>query len=64
MNIPKARQLYKGDVNQAVIEVQKITGVHITPDWWNTNVGNNGTAKEILDRFDKAYATFVASKKA
>ena len=63
MDIPKARKLYRGDINQAVIAVQKMTGIHITPDWWSANVGNNGTAEEILDRFDKAYAKLVASKK-
>ena len=60
--VPKARSLYRGDINVAVIAVQKQTGVHITPAWWSANVGNNGTAEEILDRFDKAYAKFVASK--
>jgi len=63
MDIPKARKLYKGDINQTVIVVQKLTGITITPAWWDANVGNNGTAEEILDRFDKAYAEFVASKK-
>lgn len=61
-NIPKAKDLFKGDINQAVIAVQKQLGVTITPQWWNANVGNHGTAKEILDRFDKAYAKLVASK--
>lgn len=56
MEIPKARKLYRGDINTAVIAVQKITGVEINPSWWDKNVGNNGTAEEILDRFDEAYA--------
>ena len=60
--IPKAQDLYKGDINAAVITVQKATGVEITPEWWTENVGDNGTTEEILDRFDTAYATFVASK--
>jgi len=55
MQIPKARALFRGDINAAVISVQKTTGVEITPAWWEQNVGNNGTAEEILDRFDKAY---------
>ena len=63
MDIPKAQELYKGDINQAVIAIQKLAGIIITPAWWDANVGNNGTAEEILDRFDKAYAEFVASKK-
>jgi len=61
-NIPKARNLYTGDINKAVIAVQKATGIVINDSWWNANVGNNGTAEQILDRFDKAYATYVASK--
>ncbi len=65
---PKARQLYHGDINAAVIEVQKITGVEITPAWWDANVGNNGTSEEILDRFDQAYerdfGTQIAEKQA
>ena len=61
-DIPKARRLYRGDINAAVIAVQKMTGVHITPAWWNQNVGNNGTAEQILDRFDQAYAKFLAAK--
>lgn len=54
--IPKARKLYKGDINAAVIQVQKLTGVNIDPSWWDKNVGNNGTSESILDKFDKAYA--------
>lgn len=55
MEIPKARALFKGDINEAVIAVQKATGLEITPAWWQANVGNDGTAEEILDRFDQAY---------
>lgn len=55
MQIPKARALFRGDINAAVIAVQKTTGVEITPAWWEQKVGNNGTAEEILDRFDRAY---------
>lgn len=62
MNIPKARNLYKGDINQAVISVQEATGVKITPAWWEKNVGNEGSDEEILDRFDSAYAEYVAAQ--
>ena len=55
VQIPKARKLYRGDINSAVIAVQKLTGIEINPEWWERNVGNNGTSEEILDRFDKAY---------
>lgn len=53
--IPKARQLFRGDINDAVIRAQQATGENIDPSWWNTNVGNHGSTEEILDRFDKAY---------
>ncbi len=54
--IPKARDLYTGDINAAVIQVQKLTGVTIDPAWWDNNVGDDGTAESILDKFDAAYA--------
>lgn len=68
--IPRARQLYRQDINAAVIavqiEVQKATGepnaFNINPGWWDANVGNNGTAEQILDRFDQAYARDFATK--
>ena len=62
VQIPKARRLYNGDINQAVIAVQKITGFEITPKWWDQNVGNDGTSEEILDRFDRAYERDFAAK--
>lgn len=62
MGIPSALELFKGDINDAVIQVQKITGVEITPQWWGEKVGNEGSAQEILGRFDAAYAELVASK--
>lgn len=55
MQIPKAREQFSGDINAAVIAVQNLTGVKITPEWWAKNVGNEGTAEEILERFDTAY---------
>jgi DNA-binding MarR family transcriptional regulator len=65
--IPKAQKLFKGDINIAVIAVQKATGISISPDWWDRNVGNSGTSHDILARFDKAYARDfgqkIASKK-
>lgn len=63
MDIPKARKLFTGDINAAVIKAQKLTGIEITPSWWNANVGNDGSAEQILDRFDKAYAKLVAEKR-
>jgi hypothetical protein len=63
-DIPKARKLFRGDINDAIIRVQKLTGVEINKSWWDSNVGNNGTTEQILDRFDKAYEKFYLSKKS
>ena len=61
-SIPKARQLYQGDINDAVVRVQHSTGIEITPSWWSAHVGNSGSTEQILDRFDKAYAALVLEK--
>jgi len=57
--IPKSREIFAGDINDAVITVQKITGFEITPEWWMNEVGNEGATEDILDRFDTAFETFV-----
>jgi hypothetical protein len=62
-NIPKAKELYRGDINEAVILVQQAVGVQITPEWWAKNVGDRGTAAEICDRFDRAYQKEVQRQK-
>lgn len=65
IDIPKAAELYKGDINAAVIEVQKITGVEIDKVWWDENVQPAGASQDtesILARFDAAYAQLLASK--
>ena len=61
--IPKARQLFRGDINDAVICVQQTTGEKIDPAWWIKNVGNDGSTDQILDRFDKAYEKFIKEKR-
>ncbi len=61
--VPKARKLFRGDINDAVIRVQKATGIEITPAWWNQKVGNGGSTESILDRFDKEYAKLVEEKR-
>lgn len=60
--IPKARELFRGDINDAVIRVQKATGIEITPSWWDSNVGNGGSTEQILDRFDKAYEAYTTER--
>ena len=61
--IPKAQQLFRGDINDAVIRVQQTIGVHIDPSWWNATVGNNGATQEILKRFDTAYEKLLKEKR-
>ena len=61
--VPSARSVYRGDINDAVIKVQKSTGIEISPAWWNDKVGNNGTAEQILDRFDRAYKVYVEQQR-
>lgn len=66
IDIPSSRYEYErtGDINEAVISVQKTTGFEITPAWWMKNVGNEGSTENILDRFDAAFATFVREASA
>lgn len=66
IDIPSSRHEYErtGDINEAVISVQKTTGFEITPGWWMKNVGNEGSTEDILDRFDAAFATFVREASA
>lgn len=58
-DIPKSKEIYSGDINDAVITVQKVTGYEITPDWWAKYVGSDGSTDEILERFDTAFEKFV-----
>lgn len=58
-DIPKSQEIFAGDINDAVITVQKATGYEITPEWWSRNVGNDGSTEEILKRFDTAFEVFV-----
>lgn len=58
-DIPKSKEIYSGDINDAVITVQRVTGYDITPDWWAKYVGNDGSTDEILERFDTAFEKFV-----
>lgn len=60
--IPKSTEIYRGDINDAVITVQQITGFEITPDWWMAEVGNDGPTEDILKRFDTAFEKFVHSE--
>lgn len=57
--IPKSREIFTGDINDAVIKVQQISGFEITPEWWGEQVGNHGSTEEILDRFDDAFVAYV-----
>jgi hypothetical protein len=46
-DIPKSKELYRGDINDAVIGVQKATGVEVEPSWRAANVGNDGSTETI-----------------
>jgi len=59
--VPRASSLYQGDIDEAVVKVQKASGVFIDKAWWDKNVGDQGTRGEILNRFDDAYAKYIDS---
>ena len=61
-DIPKSREIFKGDINDAVIQAQLQTGVEIDDGFWFSQVGNDGSTESILDRFDAAYPDFVREK--
>ncbi len=61
-DIPKSREIFKGDINDAVIQAQLQTGVEIDDSFWFSQVGNDGSTESILDRFDAAYPAFVREK--
>lgn len=61
-DIPKSREIFKGDINDAVIQAQLQTGVEIDDGFWFSQVGNDGSTESILDRFDAAYPAFVREK--
>lgn len=61
-DIPKSREIFKGDINDAVIQAQLQTGVEIDDGFWFSEVGNDGSTESILDRFDAAYPAFVREK--
>lgn len=63
-DIPKSKEIYGGDINDAVISVQEVTGFEITPEWWAVHVGNDGSTEEILERFDNAFEKFVREQVA
>ena len=60
-DVAKSAELYRGDINDAVIRAQQITGPEIDEPWWKKNVGNDGSTEDILERFDAAYEEDVAS---
>lgn len=61
-DIPKSRELFRGDINDTVIDVQLQTGVEIDNGFWFLEVGNDGSTESILDRFDAAYPSLVQEK--
>lgn len=64
-SIPKAEDLFKrngGDINKAVIDVQKAAGHPIDQSWWQKNVGQANNDVETARKFDKAYGVYIADK--
>lgn len=62
--VPKAQQLYKGDINKAIEDVQKETGVAIDPSWWvASGLSELQETEQILRTFDEKYAPYLKSKK-
>jgi len=57
--VPKSRELFRGDINDAVIQTQLQTGVEIDKGWWDSEVGNHGSTESILERYDASYPEYV-----
>lgn len=57
--VPRSRELFRGDINDAVIQSQLQTGVEIDKGWWDSEVGNHGSTESILDRYDASYPEYV-----
>ena len=63
---PKAADLFKkngGDINRAVIDVQKATGYPISEAWWKQNIGTANNDLATAQKFDTKYAAYLQSLK-
>lgn len=58
-DIPRSREIFSGDINDAVILVQKVTGFTYPRERWMTRVGNDNSTEDILARFDADFELFV-----
>lgn len=58
-DVPRSKEMFRGDINDAVIQTQLSTGVEIDKGWWDSEVGNHGSTESILDRYDAAYPEYV-----
>ncbi len=63
-DVVKSAEVYQGDINNAIIKAQQMTGPEIDEAWWNQHVGNNGSNESILERFDVAYVSKVAEEQS
>ena len=43
-DIPMSKEMFRGDINDAVIQTQLSTGVEIDKGWWDSEVGNHDSA--------------------
>lgn len=60
--LPKATDLFQvngGDINRAVIDVQKAVGHHVSAAWWTKHIDNAKNNLATAKRFDDAYARYV-----
>lgn len=60
--LPKAADLFLtngGDLNRAVIDIQKAVGHHVSDTWWANNIGKSTNDLATAKRFDDAYNHYV-----
>lgn len=61
-DLPKAADLFLtngGDLNRAVIDIQKAVGHHVSAQWWTKNIGKSTNDLATAKRFDDAYRQYV-----
>jgi hypothetical protein len=60
--LPKAVDLFRsngGDINRAVIDVQRAVGHHVSEKWWTKNIGKSANDEATAKRFDDAYNRYI-----
>lgn len=60
--VPKAADLFLtngGDINRAVIDIQKVVGHYVSDKWWIKNIGKTENNLSTAERFDNAYDRYI-----